>query len=397
MKNKNILISGAGIAGLTLAYWLKKNGFAPTLVEKHPTLRTGGYKIDIRGVAVEVIKRMGLYSSIFESRTDIQGLSFVDSSGKHVTQMSGDLGGHRTEEDLEINRGDLCQILLNEVGDVECLFGDSITHISESPDGVHMEFERSNSRLFDLVVGADGLHSNIRNLVFGDESQFLHDLGVYVSVYTIPNFLKLDRWEIEYHEPKRFINVYSTRGDKDAKANFAFPSGSSSFDPRNTKQQQKILEEAFANVGWEASNLIAAMKESPDFYFDIAAQIQMPHWSKGRVALVGDAGYAVSPLSGQGTSCALIGAYVLACELAEAQGDYVTAYSSYEKLLQSFVTKNQEIAQMSKHIMSESTFSIAWLFYYLMRVMPESWIQFFKRLTLKRVTKAANALTLKEY
>lgn len=139
------------------------------------------------------------------------------------------------------------------------------------------------------------------------------------------------------------------------------------------------------------------MKESPDFYFDIAAQIHMPHWSKGRVALVGDAGYAVSPLSGQGVSCALIGAYMLAGELAEAQGDYERAFSRYEKLLRRFVTKNQKIAQMSKHIMGDSTFSLAWLFYYLMRIMPESWIQFFKKFTLRCVTNAANALSLKEY
>lgn len=256
MKNKNILISGAGIAGLTLAYWLKRHGFVPTIVEKHPTLRTGGYKIDIRGVAMEVIKRMELHSLIFESKTEIQGATFVDSSGNHLTQMSGDLCGYRSEGDLEINRGSFCQILLKQVEGVECLFGDSITRISEGPNGVHVEFEQNESRLFDLVIGADGLHSTVRNLVFGEESQFIYDLGVYISVYSVPNFLQLDRWEIEYHEPKRFINVYSTRGDNHAKANFAFPSGSLSFDPRNTKQQQKLLEDAFASVGWEAPALL---------------------------------------------------------------------------------------------------------------------------------------------
>jgi 2-polyprenyl-6-methoxyphenol hydroxylase-like FAD-dependent oxidoreductase len=398
MKNKNVLISGAGIAGLTLAYWLKRHGFAPTLVERHPTLRSGGYKIDIRGAALEVIKRMEADSSIFESRTDIQGATIVDSGGKHLTKMSGDLCGSRAEGDLEIMRGDLCQILLKQVADVECLFGDSITHISQNQQGVHVEFERNKPRPFDLVVGADGLHSIVRKLVFGDESNFLQNLGLYISVFTIPNFLNLDRWEIEYHEPKKFVNVYSTRGDLNAKAGFAFSSKSLQFDPRNTEQQQKLLEDAFAGVGWEVPRLLAAMKETSDFYFDSIAQIHMPHWTEGRTALIGDAGYAPSPLSGQGTSLAIVGAYVLAGELAEAQGDHVRAFSRYEKLLSKFVIKNQKLAQMSAKVMAGTeTSSIAWLHHHLMRLMPESWIHFLKRWGLKRISKAANAVTLKTY
>jgi len=398
MKNKNVLISGAGIVGLTLAYWLKHYGYIPTLVERHPSLRSGGYKIDIRGAALEVIKRMGADSLIYRTRTDIQGATIVDSTGKHLTEMSGDLCGSRTEGDLEIMRGDLCRILLQQVGEVECLFGDSITHLSQSEGGVQVEFEQNKPRLFDLVVGADGLHSIVRKLAFGDEPQFMHAFGLYISVYTIPNFLNLDRWEIEYHEPQKFVNVYSTRGDLNAKAGFAFSSTSLQFDPRNVEQQQKLLQDAFSGVGWEVPRLLAAMKEAPDFYFDSIAQIHMAHWTKGRIALVGDAGYAPSPLSGQGTSLAIVGAYVLAGELAEAQGDYTKAFPEHEKLLRNFVKKNQKLAEMSAKIMAGTeTSSLAWLHRFLMKFMPKSWIQLLKKWGLRRISQAANAITLKNY
>lgn len=399
MKNKNILISGTGIAGLTLAYWLKHYGFTPTLVEKHPTLRKGGYKIDIRGVALEIIKKMNLHSSIFESRTDIQGATILDNGGKHSTHISGDLCGSRTEGDLEIMRWDLCQILYNQIPDVECLFGDSITHIAQNQDTVHVEFEKNAPRTFDIVVGADGLHSQVRKLAFGEESQFLREFGLYISVFTIPNFLKLDRWEIEYYEPKKFVNVYSTRGDVNAKAGFAFSSSSGlKFDSRNVDQQKQIVRESFSNVGWEVPRLLAEMKTTPDFYFDSITQVHMPHWTKERVALIGDAGYAPSPLSGQGTSLAIAGAYVLASELAEAQGDYEKAFVSYENVIAEFVTENQQIAETSLNIMSEKRKSwLAWLHEHLMWLMPGRWVSFLKQQGVKRINKAANALKLKDY
>jgi 2-polyprenyl-6-methoxyphenol hydroxylase-like FAD-dependent oxidoreductase len=398
MKNKSVLISGAGLAGLTVAYWLKRYGFVPTLVERHPALRTGGYKIDIRGVALDVVKRMGVYPSIFDSRCDILEASFVDSAGKVVTEMSADLCGSRAEGDVEIMRGDLCQILLQQVSDVECLYGDSIAQISESKEGVQVAFERNKPRQFDLVVGADGLHSMVRKLAFGDESQFLKELGIYISVFTIPNFLNLDRREIEFHAPQKFVNLYSMGTGLDAKAGFAFASKPLRFDPRNTEQQQKLLEEVFAGLGWEVPRIFSSMRQAPDFYFDAAAQIHMPHWTKGRIALIGDAGYAPSPLSGQGTSLALVGAYVLAGELFQAHGDHTKAFSQYEKVLHSFVKKNQKLVSMGVQIMtgSDSSF-IAWLHRHLLRLMPESWIQFLKKQGLKRVSVAANSLTLKNY
>ena len=209
MTNKRVLISGAGVAGLTLAYLLKQQGFAPTLVERSPILRTGGYKIDIRGAALEVLKRMGTYSQVYEGQTAMRGATFVDSSGRNSSDVSADLCGGRVEGDMEIMRGNLCEILFQQLEDVECLFGDCITEISQAEEGVSVAFEKNAPREFDLVVGADGLHSTVRKLAFGDESQFLQELGLYISVYTIPNILHLDQWEIEYFESHKFVNVYS--------------------------------------------------------------------------------------------------------------------------------------------------------------------------------------------
>ena len=399
MKNKRILISGSGVSGLTLAFWLKQYGFTPTLIERHPTLRTGGYKIDLRGYCFGSRQADGSLPAILEGRTDIQGATIIESGGKESKKMDADLCGGRIEGDLEILRGDLCKILFNQMGDVESIYGDCITKISQNEENVYVEFEKSKPRVFDLVIGADGLHSTVRKLAFGEESEFLKELGVYISVYTIPNFLQLDRWEIEYFEPQKFINVYSASRDLNAKAGFAFSSEASKFDPNDKKGQQKLLKEAFAEIGWEVPRLLAAMEDAPDFYFDSVAQVHLPHWSKGRVVLVGDAGYAPSPLSGQGTSVAIVGAYVLAGELAAAQGNYQIAFSQYETELRNFVKKNQDLVEISlAHMTGQQNSSMVWWYNQLTQVLPEGVvIELFKKWGVKNINDAANGLKLKNY
>ncbi len=395
MKNKNILISGAGVAGLTLAYWLKRYGFTPTLIEIHPSLRTGGYKIDFRGVALEILKRMEIYSAIVENRTTITHAVYVDKAGNHVTQMSADLCGTRLDGiDLEIMRGHLCSIIKEELGEIECLFGDSITQILENSDGAYVEFEKNKPRTFDIVVGADGLHSTVRKLVFGDESNFSQKFGIYVSVFSIPNFLNLNACEIEHHSLRKFVNIYRDRKDALAKVAIAF-SVDKPFYSRDQKEQKKLIEKVFANSKWVMPEILTAMKESPDFYFDSMTQIHMSHWSKGRITLVGDAAYSPTPMSGQGTSIAIAGAYILAGELADAKGDYQIAFSEYEKLMHPFAKENQALAKMSVHIMKGSFYSVC--LHRLAAIMPAKVLHYFKNLGLKRTTKAANALTLKDY
>ena len=399
MKNQKILISGAGIAGLTLAYWLKRFGFCPTLIEQAPHLRIGGYKIDIRGAALEVVKWMGLYSAISAQKTDMRGASVVDKNGNQIAAMSGDTFGLRVSEDLEIIRGDLCHILADTIKDIECLFGDSICAISQNSDNVQVDFEKGQPRTFDLVIGADGLHSVVRKLVFGDAALFTKQLGLYISIFTVPNYLGLDRWEVEYSDSKKLVNLYSTKRDAHAKAAFLFASKPLHFDPRNTSQQQQLLIDAYAGINWEVPQLLKAMRESPDFYFDSITQTCMDRWSVGRVALIGDAGYSPSPASGQGTSLALVGAYVLAGELAIASGDYNTAFVTYEKKLRSYVEQNQKLGQIvAKNMTSEKNNKITlWLYDQLIKIIPEQWLNFITKRAAKRVSRAANAISLKNY
>lgn len=395
MKNKTVLISGAGVAGLTLTYWLKRHGFTPTLIEKSPCLRTGGYKIDLRGVALKILKQMGVYSTIIENRTAIARAVCVDEKGDQVTQMSTDLLGTRLEGiDLEIMRGTLCLIIQEAIGEIDCLFGDSITHIIDNSDSVYVQFEKNRPRTFDIVIGADGLHSTVRKLVFGNESDFSQEFGVFVSVFSIPSFLAESDCEIEHHSLRKFVNIYRDPKDTNAKVALAF-SVDKPFYSRNPHEQKKLIEEVFANSGWKMPQILEAMKESPEFYFDSMAQIHMPNWSKGHIALVGDAAYSATPMSGQGTSIAIAGAYVLAGELADARGDTEIAFLHYEKLMRPFAKQNQDLAKTSARIMGGSSYSV-WL-YRLGAMMPAKLIHYFKGLALKRATKASNALTLKEY
>jgi 2-polyprenyl-6-methoxyphenol hydroxylase-like FAD-dependent oxidoreductase len=394
-----VLISGAGPAGLTVAYWLRRCGFLPTIVERAPSLLTGGYKIDVRGTAVQVLRRTGIHDAVVAARTDMQGALLVDRDGKIVNEMSGDAFGHREGEDVEIIRGTLCQILMNHISDVEFMFGDSIQAISQSSDGVQVEFTRNSPREFDLLIGADGLHSNVRGLVFGEESRFARDLGLYLCVYTVPNYLNLDRLEMQYSELGRVAAIWSSRGDATAKACFGFAAPSVHIDLRDRVQQQQVLTNVYEGIGWEVPRLLKLAPSAPDFYFDAAAQIHMAHWSQGRVVLVGDAGYCASPMSGQGTSLALIGAYVLAGELAAASGAYQTAFRQYEKELRPFVVLNQALGIKSANLMRsrEVKNAFTWLLEKMMRISPGRLIEFFINRSTRRIHQAANSITLKDY
>jgi len=393
-----VLISGAGIAGLTVAYWLQRYGFAPTIVERAPSLLTGGYKIDVRGTALQVLRRMGIHDAVVAASTDMQGALLVDKDGKVINEMSGDAFGHRVGEDLEIVRGTLCQILMDHISDAEFIFGDSIQAISQASDGVQVEFKKNRPREFDLVIGADGLHSNVRGIVFGDESRFVRDLGLYLCVYTVPNYLKLDRMEMQYSELGRVAAIWSSRGDANAKACFGFVAPTV-IDLRDRAQQQQVLANVYNGIGWEVPRLLEMMPGAADYYFDAAAQICMDHWSRGRVVLVGDAGYCASPMSGQGTSLALIGAYVLAGELAAASGAYQTAFDQYEKEMRSFVMLNQALGLKSAKLMKSKGKKNVFtrLLEQIMRIAPGRMIQFIINRSTRRIHQAANAITLKDY
>lgn len=347
MKNRNVLISGASIAGPALAFWLKRYGFEPTIVEKSPALREGGQAIDVLGTATEVVRRMGLLDRVHEMSTGKRGTSYVDATGKTRASISSEtFNGVGANGDTEIQRGDLARVLYEATRDeVEYLFGDSLTALVQDEDGVRVSFEHAQPRTFDLVIGADGVHSHTRALVFGPESQFVRHMGYYICIYTIPNFLGLDHWELDYNTPGKIAGAYSARENTRAKAIFAWASDPIDYDYRDIEPQKKIVADAFAGLGWQVPQLLAHLDTAPDFYFDAMAQIRMESWHKGRVALVGDAGYCASPLSGQGADLSLVGAYLLAGEMAAAAGDHSIAFARYEQLMRPMVDACQKFAE----------------------------------------------------
>ncbi|WP_220207881.1 FAD-dependent monooxygenase [Reticulibacter mediterranei] len=395
MKNKNILISGASIGGPALAYWLARYGFHPTVVEQAPALREGGYAIDIRGAARLVSERMGIMEAVREATTKARGMSYVNSANKVQANMTVDqLGGEGIVSEFEILRGDLSHILYAVTKDTtEYIFNDSITSLVQNEDGVRVTFRRSEPRTFDLVIGADGLHSNVRALTFGDESQFIRHLGYYVSIFTAANHMHLDHWQLVYNMPGKLAGIYSSRQNSEAKAMFYFTSPPLSYDRHNSQEQKEIVAKMFAGEGWEIPQLLKAMQDAPDFYFDSISLIQMPCWSKGRVSLVGDAGYCPSPLSGQGTNLALVGAYVLAGELKEASGDYRTAFARYEEVMREYVERNQKAAQEGGQWFVAPTRLMIWLRNLNIGMLPYlPW----KGLIIKAIQQQY-AITLKNY
>ncbi|MEU8525594.1 FAD-dependent monooxygenase [Streptomyces sp. NPDC048629] len=395
----NVLISGASVAGTTLAYWLRRHGYTVTVVEGAPAVRPGGYKVDIRGAALEVVERMGLRDGVRAARTDVRAGSVVDANGKRVAAMDGDTFGGRQHGDAELMRGDLTTLLYEASREgVTYLFDDSIEKLSQQAEGVDVVFASGRTGTYDLIVGADGLHSNTRALAFGSEDQYVRDLGYYVSISTVPNHLGLDREELTYVGPGRTALTYSTAGETTAKAMFLFASESLSYDRHDRAAQQGLLADAYAGEGWEVPRLLEAARVAEDFYFDSLSQVHMERWSTNRVVLVGDAAYCASPASGQGTSLALVGAYVLAGELAAAAGDHAAGFAGYERAMRPFVQANQDLgpANIKRMVMrTKGQVRISMMMLGLLNRMPGK-----DRIMAKAIEpihKAANAIALKTY
>jgi len=397
---KNILISGAGVAGPALAWWLHHHGFRPTVVERAPSPREGGYKIDIRGVAVDVVRRMGLLEQVHAASTDMRGAAFVNKRGKQLATLDADTFGFRHGDDTEILRGDLAEILYDRTREnVEYVFGDWITGLDQREDGVDVTFAHGAPRRFDLVVGADGLHSGVRALAFGPEEDYLHRFDAYISISTVPNTHQLDRWELLHSAaPGKMVNVYSTARADDAKAAFWFSAPPLDYDRRDVDGQKDLVAGQFAGLGWEIPELLESMREAGDFYFDPVCQIKMDHLSAGRVTLLGDAGYCPSPASGQGTSLALAGAYVLAGELAAAGGDFAVAFARYEAQMRPFIEKNQALAKTALRGILPQSRAFAWFNTRMIKLMP--YLPGRNRVLeqmARPIREAANALVLKDY
>ena len=346
MDTRDVLISGASIAGPALAYWLRTRGFNPTVVERAPAPRPGGQTVDLRGAGRLVIQRMGLMDRVRQLSLDQRGIAWVDGRGRVTARMPSDLfGGEGIVSEIEILRGDLGQLLYEATRPgTEYLFDDTITGLEQDEAGVTVTFERAAPRRFSLVIGADGLHSAVRTLAFGPEPGHLRPLGCYTAWFTTPADLDLGGWFLMHNAPGGLVvSARPGRLPGEIKAGLSFRSAPIEYDRRDTGGQQDILARRFAGAGWEAPRLLAAMRTAPDFFFDSVAQVHLDRWSAGRVGLVGDAGYCPTPLTGLGTSLALVGAYVLAGELAVARGDHRVAFARYEQVMRPYVTRGQQL------------------------------------------------------
>ncbi|MFF0753042.1 FAD-dependent monooxygenase [Streptomyces sp. NPDC004267] len=343
-RHRSVLISGASVAGPALAYWLRRYGFDVTVVEKADAVRGGGYPIDVRGTALEVVRRMGLLPELRKAHIDTRRITFLDADGGTVAALRPEALAGGTGNDLEVPRGDLTSLLHGLVRDnVTFLFDDSIAALDDRPDGVEVTFHSGARRDFDLVIGADGLHSNTRRLILGAEERFHHYLGYCFAGFTLPNHLGLAHEGVLWNVPGRSAALYAVGAGQQVHGFLNFARPEPPLDAfRSPEAQRELVAATFPDQRWEVPRLVAAMRSAQDLFFDVVSQIRMPRWSVGRVALVGDAAYAPSFLTGQGTSLALVGAYLLAGELA-TRPDHREAFAAYESMARPFVTANQEL------------------------------------------------------
>ncbi|GHJ41898.1 FAD-dependent monooxygenase [Streptomyces sp. TS71-3] len=340
--HRSVLVSGASVAGLAIACRLHRYGFRVTVVEKSDSVRGGGYPIDIRGAALEAIRRMELLPRLQKAHVDTRRITFLDADGGTIAALRPEAVAVGANEDIEVPRGDLTGALYEAVRDsVEFVFNDSIATLDDGSGGARVTFRGGARRTFDLVVGADGIHSHTRGLVLGPEERFHHYLGRCFAGFTVPNPLTLSHEVMLWSVPGRTAALYAVGSGELVHGLLTFAHPELPYDAfRSPERQCDMVAEAFPETAWELPRMVAAMHAADDLFFDVVSQIRMTEWTRGRVALVGDAAYAPSFLTGQGTSLALIGAYVLARELA-TYADHVEAFAAYEKAMRPFVTLNQ--------------------------------------------------------
>ncbi|WP_103343965.1 FAD-dependent monooxygenase [Amycolatopsis sp. CA-126428] len=329
MKNPTVLISGASIAGPALAGLLTRYGCTVTVVERAPALRPGGQAVDFKGATHRtVLERMGILDDVLARQTGGQDQTIIDATGRARAVIPGEFTGG----DIEIRRGDLAEILYAHSG-CEYLFGDTITSLTETADGVDLTFAHAEPRRFDLVVGADGIHSNVRRLAFGPERDYVRYLGYHYALAELGEDIGD---AVMYNEPGRMAAV----GGPKASAFFVFASPGLDYDRTDTDKQRQLLMDAYRGGGWRLPELMAKIPQAREFSLDSLSRVTIDHYSRGRVVLLGDAAYG-NTLGGFGTGLAVVGAYVLAGELVAARGDHRVAFARYEELMRDYAKVSQ--------------------------------------------------------
>lgn len=341
MTQKKILISGASIAGPTLAFWLNRFDFVTTIVERADSLRLGGQNVDIKGAAQKVAQLMGIEDEIRAADTGELGVRFVNKDDITKAELPKGESNIGTSE-LEILRGDFVKILYKHTKDnVEYIFGNQITELHEFKDGVKVTFKNGEERNFDLVICADGIRSRTRSLIFGDEP-IVRSVGLYVSYFTIPRASSDSLWARWYNATDSRVIVMRPDNEGTTRASFSFLSEPKGYEKLSSTAQKEILKQKFSDAGWEATRILAELENNTDIYFDAISQVIAPRWSNGRCAMTGDAAFCPSPLTGMGVSLSVLGAYILAGELSR-HSDYQQAFSEYEKVFRPYVTKIQKL------------------------------------------------------
>jgi 2-polyprenyl-6-methoxyphenol hydroxylase-like FAD-dependent oxidoreductase len=330
-----------------LAYWLHRFGFQPTVVERTAELRFGGggHAVDLFGPAVQIIEWMGVLPQVRDARTRTEIISYLREGHRPVDVPAELMSEGVSERHIEIMRGDLTKIIY-DVGrrNIEYLFGNSISTLQQTKEAVEVSFQHGPPRTFDLVVGADGLHSITRTLVFGTENQFLHFLGGYLAVFTAPNYLGLQQRMLGFADVGRTAAIYPTRENREARVLLLWRTRTPhDYDRHDPEAQRRLIHYLYGDMGWEMPRLLAELDKADDLYLDSISTIVMHTWTRGRITLVGDAGYSPGAAVGGGTSLAVVGAYALASELAAAGGDHLRGLEAYEQALRPAVRHSQRI------------------------------------------------------
>jgi 2-polyprenyl-6-methoxyphenol hydroxylase-like FAD-dependent oxidoreductase len=340
LHGRRVLVSGAGVAGPALAYWLSHLGASTTVVEAAPALRASGFAVDFRGPThVNVLTKMGVLDELRTVQTHGGAMTWVDEHDRELFGLPAEFAGG----DIEVLRRDLSRVLYERSAEqAEYLFGDAITNMAETADGVHVDFARSASRTVDFVIGADGLHSGVRRIAFGDESQFVKHLGYYLAGWDMPNHLHASTTSRQYNVPGRMASIKADLRDPDCAGAFViFASPRLDCGWQDTEQQKGIIIAAFTGMGWHVPHLLDGLRDATEVYFDSISRVSVPRWSSGRVALLGDAAWGVT-LGGMGVGTGIVGAYVLAGELAAAGGDHQAGFMAYENRMRGYAAKWQK-------------------------------------------------------
>ena len=337
----DILISGGGIAGPSLAYWLTRQGHAVTVIEQAQQLRTGGQAVDFRGPALTVLEKMGLLDKVRAGATSMGPLVLVDGRGKEVGRLPAEV----VSGEVEMHWGTFTRILYEAVrDDVSYRFGVRVTALDDDGQRVEATFSDGSTGSYDLVVGADGLHSGMRKLVFGPEQQYVTQLGQCFGFFDIENRLRLDHSGMACIDAGRTAALQAIDSDKPARASLFLTDPTVDFDYRDTEGNKRLFAQRYAGMGWEVPHILDGLATAPEVYFDSIAQVHLDSYARGRVCLTGDAAWCASPRSGMGTTLAMIGSYVLAHEIHSAGGNYTAAFDRYQQLMAPYVTRCQKVA-----------------------------------------------------